>query len=368
MSGFGQNSRMLFCRSSLSEARVEGRSPRQSFPLRHLAVPLRHHSLSSVRSLCDELLIRSKFGYSCSMSHGQLQIFIRIGCYIYLFAIGTIFKEKVPWQALVGLGYAHYILSIIFARPIEKAKSATRIQWLKFAGLVGLAILFWQKMGEFLFLMFFVHHALTETYQGLGWIRKSHSQVSGEYTWFALRFAFELMATFAITHGDPYSPYGKMLPSQWSYWLSLLFFGLYVLVFLWKRLDVPDDYRTEAFGLPIVTLVAVLFSYHSGYFEGGISWLFILSYHGLIWTFLPLVRKTSTGLYARKTYFTVSLAVIFLACGLVAPVNIFGSYIGQLVYSSFLFLGFFHITSSLALSPSNPRFVVNFFGLSNSYR
>ena len=111
-----------------------------------------------------------------------------------------------------------------------------------------------------------------------------------------------------------------------------------------------------------MTFTAVLFTKFSGLFPDGISWIYVLAFHGMVWTWLPLVKRKKSGMYSVPVYFSITI-VVFLIFGIwVYPMKPWAGSDWETFYGLFLFFGYLHIFSSIVLSRYNPRSVVRFFG------
>jgi hypothetical protein len=244
--------------------------------------------------------------------------------------------------AIYSLGFAHYLLALVYAAGQLRQIASAGAHWLSFAGLVLLGVTLYTS--DFPLLVYFgIHHAANETYG-----RRTGLDAGLPAGLAAPLFAFHLAAYVAALR---WSPLLAGIDQAWI-WLG---FGAAaaVLIAALRRNTVPIV--ASAPELSALALVGLSLAVN-------LSFLQVVFYHFALWAVLPAQRiYRRGGAPAVAGYVTLSAAA-FAAAFSLSPIGPTAARLpGGWFTEQFLLWSYLHITLSVALSDAHPSWAVRLF-------
>ncbi|HEU4733270.1 MAG TPA: hypothetical protein VFT22_35500 [Kofleriaceae bacterium] len=259
--------------------------------------------------------------------------------------------RHVYMSVFIGVLFAHYVLSIWYAR--RKLKPVVRMQVPALAiGLIaGASIVLPIVAVPSLVIYFGFHHALTEGYMLAG--RRGGANLID-------RPATHLLISRMVLAGTIYA---LVLCRDHAFWRIpyqgwLVVTGLAFVAFLvalarartgLRRAAIADVIGFEVIGVSasLITLVTPI-----------IFWD-VVFYHLIVWIVLPLRQLPGATGKLRFLAQTVALSTVFYC--LTPAVNVFPALDSRFWLRQSELWGYFHITMSFAASAFNPRWISRWF-------
>jgi len=247
-------------------------------------------------------------------------------------------------SGVYSIGFAHYLLALRYSAGQLRQISQAPLQWVSLAGLILLAIAFYQ-LDIPLVIYFGVHHALNEAYARRG---------GGDPGQIA-----RLGAPAAILHGLAYvamlgfNPRYVGVDPAWLWGGLAVATGLYVYALLQLRPETGTTRLLEVCAPEISAAMMVGLS-----LLVRLTFLQIVLYHFLLWAVLPVPRIRQRRGSALVQYLGLSAATIAAAM-LLSPVGPPSIRLSSNAFTQQFFLwSYIHITLSFGLSEAHPAWIV----------
>jgi hypothetical protein len=251
---------------------------------------------------------------------------------------------------LASLAMAHFSLSYVYAKRQFTQLFMAPVPLIPIAVVVGLAAgLF--AYGFSLVFYFWIHHIFNETYL------MGRNSPTGDRTEERLFRASTLVvhsfAYFAVLN---HTNVLKDIDPAYFYWgfafsYILFLYSLYKVKSTIPRASFIDNCAFELF-LPLL----VVFSLYRE-----ISFYSVICYHVVFWCFIPLPNLLKAGADKARNYIVlnIGLTVLFIALSPIGFVNY--PLKGSFFFSQFILWSFLHISTSFALSRSQPAWITRWF-------
>lgn len=243
----------------------------------------------------------------------------------------------------------HYVLAFIYSRQQLKQVFGNTYSSLTFIGLIVASILLYQA-GLPAVLVFSAHHVFNEIY-----LLRRVVPLEDERDAKAFRLSSILLnfcIYFVVLRHNRHVAFMNVP----FLWVALAAGYAAFFYFLWrlkKRLRASQLIDLCAFEvLGVLLVVASLYV--------RIEFLFLVFYHVLFWSVLPIPKfaKKGKGTLLRYGALTFAITAIIL---LLSPVGILKPSVYQLWANQFNFWTYMHIMVSLALSSAQPEWITRWF-------
>lgn len=253
------------------------------------------------------------------------------------------------WNLWVGFvisfGFAHYLLSIYYARRRIGELGRQRDLWVPLLGLgMFLALVLFMRFP--LEIYFGIHHACNEAY-----LRRYHQRDSASPAGLAAaRGLFHLAAYLSILRADPQVAVVPE-PVLWTF-LALSAGALVVqaVSVAGPRAALRDS---SVEGLVLIAVAASFFV--------NITFLQLVMYHFVLWTIVPvpMIRRRGGGPLLEYGFLTAGSLMLFLVLTVLQGLG--GRADLAFWYGQFFFWSYVHITTSFALSTAHPSWITQIF-------
>lgn len=258
------------------------------------------------------------------------------------------------WDRWVGFvisfGFAHYLLSLYYARPriVTLVQDGNMLIPLLGLGMLLALVVFMRFPLE---IYFGIHHACNEAY-----LRRYHGRgrsLGGSLA--AARGLFHLAAYLCILRIDPQVAVVPE-PALWS------FLAVATVALAHQSLLAA---RQEGAGLAAALRDSsvewlVLLAVGASLFVQ-ITFLQLVMYHFVLWTIVPIPMLRQRGRGPLVEYGLLSAGALLLFLGLTVMQLLGGRASLAFWYAQFYFWSYVHITTSFALSSAHPAWIVNIF-------
>ncbi len=279
---------------------------------------------------------------------------LRFSTALAVLLLAATVTESTLISVVICLSFGHIILALYYSwsRVTRIYAERKEIGWPILAVLVAVLVTMIFDWPSILF-YFWLHHTFNEYYfqnKHLPFAQKTPLLITG-------RYVLETAIYFSIARQD----FWNLLQVNFSeVWLTSSFF-LAVLFFAWTcfrtRKEVPSS---EIKGLWSVAAVGIAFSLFSLFIYPGTQDHIIL-YHFTLWSLYPIGKMRKMGGRAVRNYVFQTIVLTAIIVPFTPLMFNIGKFTNEQLSFLIRMMGFFHISTSYALSEYHPQFIRNLF-------